>query len=403
MRRCTKFVVAILLVGGIFLLSQGISARAQVEEDENLAALQILYDYTQNESVEEAIDSFGQLFGDNFTPEQEEDLSLVFEMFAAGEIDFGAAYQEIGNLFFPETNTDMMWMYDANNAPIGGFGLDAENNQLFGYDFTNGEAGSFEASVSDSADFRAAMEASPYWAQVFGGMGEDEKADTLEQLYEALVTGELGVGDEVEINGIKFVLVQEGNGSRLDAYKDGVHNPMRHITPELTEAMEDGKGKTIEEATAGKKNWSDNMQGDPAATGKVFYDEKEGSWKMEVEYWTNLDEANKEENITVDLNLDYFMDAEEKAEVLAELERCAESGEDMTVYGVSKGDVLSEGASLNLLGLGKGEFTEHKLPEEEMKEVEKKETPQSKITKLNKDEMLASPGHEVFYPCLQRK
>jgi hypothetical protein len=288
----------------------------------------------------------------------------------------------------PQATTPMIWIYDSNNNAIGNISIN--NGVLTIYDFTTGKVTSIDANVSDKQDFFNAMEKSPFWDQVFGNMDPKQREEVLSQLYEALVTGELGVGDKITIDGITFELVKEGQGARLDAYKDGEHYKMRHLDPSLTRELENSKGKSLDEAMNEKKGWSKKMKGDPAATGRVYYDEKEGCWKMEVEYWSNLEISNKQEKMTIKLNLDSFLDPEQKARVLAQLRKAAESGELITLYGATLDDQLGEGYTLDVLGLGKGDFQNHQLPEEKTAEELK-----------NKQEVL-DQAQAGYYPAVKQ-
>lgn len=379
-------------------------------------------------SKEEALDELKELFEDEILPQLDEEVEFaslepkieeVFTMVTTaleggGDFDsaLASAVENLSSILtnpasaisppgveLPDASYPMIWIYDNQNNAIANISLN--NGLLTVYTFQNGEVSSYQVSASDKADFFKAMEKSPFWKQVFGNMSEDEKKDVLDQLYQALVTGELGVGDKIQIDGITFELVKEGKGSRLDAYKNGKHYKMRHLDPSLTQDLENSKGKSLEEAMNDKKNWSKKMKGDPAATGKVFYDEKEGLWKMEVEYWSNLEVSNQKEKMTITLNLDYFLDPHEKEAIIKKLQEAARNGEEVTLYGATLDDLLKEGYVLDVLGWGKGDFSNHQLPEETLDERTAEE-----LKTKEKVSTASTPGYSQnaagFYLIFQR-
>ncbi len=225
------------------------------------------------------------------------------------------------------------------------------------------------SSSSDYEEFKNAMKGSPYWDEVFGSMSEEKIEETLHQLYEALCKGTLRIGGSIEINGITFKLVKEGEGSRIDA--NSYH--FRHLPKELTKQLGKGIptntvtdytyyvfGRPIYTTTVGLSqtegyDW-DTMWGDPAVTGQVYQDD-EGNWHMKVIVWTNEEKTEWEEvSIILDLSL---LSEEERAEIENILNEYAQSGENLTLYGATSTGEISEGTTLQILGLGKGPFEEH--------------------------------------------
>ena len=429
MKRLVSFLVVILISAGFY----GVAFGDYLDEDQEALLKDQIQEiltrlHEEQLSEEEALNEIEKLFQELVVPHmdleegQEADLSVaepkirdVFAMVTTalqGGGDFNSALDAAVNALasiltnpayvapsvnLPQATTPMIWIYDSNNNAIGNISIN--NGVLTIYDFTTGEITSIDANVSDKQDFFNAMEKSPFWKQVFGNMSSEQREEVLSKLYEALVTGELGVGDKITIDGITFELVKEGQGSRLDAYKDGQHYKMRHLDPSLTRDLKDSKGKSLDEAMNEKKGWSKKMKGDPAATGKVYYDEKEGCWKMDVEYWSNLEISNKKEKVTIKLNLDDFLDPAERAEVEAALRKAAETGELITLYGATLDDQLGEGYTLDVLGLGKGDFKNHKLPEEQT--VEELKSKQKAL------DASSAPGYtpnaaEDFYSFLNR-
>ncbi|RKY30630.1 MAG: hypothetical protein DRP68_05925 [Candidatus Omnitrophota bacterium] len=385
MKQYSKLIGIIFFIGGLILCTQGVSLGQNI--DENLqevgSVLQILYDLLQDRiSGEQAIESLEQVYGDTFTPQQVTSIQEILNTLSTGNVDFGAVSQEILGVVLPDiTVPAMAWIYNPDNTPLGVFSL--YNGTLTGFNFINGNVSLFQSFVSDYKDFVSAMQDSPFWAPVFASMNEGDRADTLKQLYEALTSGELAVGEEININGVRFVLVPEGQGARLDAFINGEQFKMRHLDPTLTANL----------TADGKKNWKKKMKGDPAATGKVYKD-KDGNWKMKVKVWTNFDKTNWEE-IEVTLDLDSFLDPQEREAIEKELEKAGRTGEEITLYGVSEGDILFAGATLQLLGLGKGDFELHPYDYAVSPENEK----DMEVTKNN---LLDERYYGYFYPLLQR-
>ncbi|MFH1327898.1 MAG: hypothetical protein ABIH76_03485 [Candidatus Bathyarchaeota archaeon] len=95
---------------------------------------------------------------------------------------------------------------------------------------------------------------------------------------------------------------------------------------------------------------------DPAATGAV-YQAADGTWHMQVKVWTN---EQGTEWVEIDIALDLSsLDETSLAEVESVLREYAASGKDLTLYGLSSGGVLYDGAVLQVLGLGRGPFEQH--------------------------------------------
>ncbi len=92
---------------------------------------------------------------------------------------------------------------------------------------------------------------------------------------------------------------------------------------------------------------------DPAATGTVFQGD-DGQWYMNVKVWTN-EEGTTYETITVTLDLSGLSD-QEQSEVVAILQKHAASGDLLTLFGLSQDGTLSNGAILQVLGIGNGPF-----------------------------------------------
>lgn len=96
--------------------------------------------------------------------------------------------------------------------------------------------------------------------------------------------------------------------------------------------------------------------GDPAATGTVYQGE-DGQWYMDVTVWS--DESNTEyENITINLDLD-ALSPEARATLIEILQEYADSGEQLTLFGITADGTLSDQNTLEVLGLGKGNFDNH--------------------------------------------
>jgi hypothetical protein len=95
---------------------------------------------------------------------------------------------------------------------------------------------------------------------------------------------------------------------------------------------------------------------DPAVTGSV-YQAEDNTYHMKVKVWTNEEKTTWEE-IDIELDLSALDDAT-RAEVESILQEYADSGMDLTLYGLSEGGVLYKGAILQVLGLGKGPFEDH--------------------------------------------
>ncbi|OQX79468.1 MAG: hypothetical protein B6D56_07005 [Candidatus Omnitrophica bacterium 4484_70.1] len=234
---------------------------------------------------------------------------------------------------------------------------------------------------SDYEEFKEYMMKSPYWNRVFSGMNDEEIEDTLRQLYKALCEGNLSVGGSIEINGITFSLVQEGEGSRLDITIDGKTYHFRHLNKTLTQQLGTGVPKDTQHVIVtlrtyyvfGKPFYTtrdvevvgveegpgydwDTMWGDPAATGNVYQD-AQGRWHMKVIVWTNEEKTEWEEvDIILDLSL---LDEDTRAEIEGILAEYAKSGENLTLYGLTSTGTIYEGTTLQVLGLGKGPFEEH--------------------------------------------
>jgi len=96
--------------------------------------------------------------------------------------------------------------------------------------------------------------------------------------------------------------------------------------------------------------------GDPAASGTVFQG-ADGQWYMNVQVWSN-DEKTEYETITIKLDLS-ALSPEARAAMEEVLQQFAESGELLTLYGLSANEVLKNGGTLLVVGLGNGSFDNH--------------------------------------------
>lgn len=102
-------------------------------------------------------------------------------------------------------------------------------------------------------------------------------------------------------------------------------------------------------------NWSGGTWGDPAVTGTVS--QRNNNWYMNVNAWTN-DDKTTHQTVTIELNLD-ALKPEQRAAMEQVLQEYRASGEQLTLYGLSQNETISQGTKLVAMGLGKGSFTAH--------------------------------------------
>jgi len=151
----------------------------------------------------------------------------------------------------------------------------------------------------------------------------------------------------------------------IDAQRLAGNNVEEHIE----EALRDGdagwfvssiivRGAELMLETPFKGNGRDDINippRDPAVTGTVT--NIAGKWYVDVIVWTNPEKTVWEEvDIILDLSL---LSEEERKEIEAVLEEYAQSGEQITLYGLTATGDITPNCVLQVLGLGKGPFEEH--------------------------------------------
>lgn len=100
----------------------------------------------------------------------------------------------------------------------------------------------------------------------------------------------------------------------------------------------------------------DPASSDPAVTGGVYQD-NQGNWHMQVMVWTNKEKTEwGKVDITLDLSSLGDQDLANIENILADY---ADSGQNLTLYGLTPTGEISQGYTLQVLGLGKGPFEEH--------------------------------------------
>jgi len=230
-------------------------------------------------------------------------------------------------------------IYDANGVAIG----TTNTTTTYTYEYLGGQ-------------WVVASETSTTHTEMFGGDNDPSAPPRYEETITRVTTYERNASGQVT------GLSQTASGTRIirDAIgPDGTPSEMVfHMENySATASFHPALGWYISEESYDwvlDTNW--DAWGDPAATG-VVYQGADGQWYMNVTVWSDASHTETE-NITIKLNLDGLSTAEREA-MISILTQYAESGEALTLYGISQGGVLSQGATLYVVGLGNGSFDNH--------------------------------------------